>query len=76
MNMRTHTQTHTWAGILLVLATGLIHGVEGPANYHEAASKGYSSSSTLPGPWCRRGASLAARRCGAGHSACCSAPGP
>jgi len=40
MNMRTHNQTHTWAGILLVLATGLIHGVEGPANYHEAAYKG------------------------------------
>jgi len=40
MNTRTHTQTHTWAGILLVLATGLIHGVEGPANYHEAAYKG------------------------------------
>ncbi len=40
MNTHTHTQTHTWAGILLVLATGLIHGVEGPANYHEAAYKG------------------------------------
>ena len=40
MNTRTHTQTHTWAGILLVLATGLMHGVEGPANYHEAAYKG------------------------------------
>ena len=40
--MHTHTppQTHTWAGILLVLATGLMHGVEGPAHYHEAASKG------------------------------------
>src|SRR5262249_26252138 len=40
MNTRTHPQTHTWAGILLVLATGLIHGVEGPTNYHEAAYKG------------------------------------
>jgi len=40
MNTRTHTQTHTWAGILLVLATGLIHVVEGPANYYEAAYKG------------------------------------
>src|SRR5262249_40992716 len=40
MNTRTPTQTHTWAGILLVLATGLIHVVEGPANYHEAAYKG------------------------------------
>ena len=40
MNTRTHTQAHTWAGILLVLATGLIHVVEGPANYHEAAYKG------------------------------------
>jgi len=40
MNTHTHTQTHTWAGILLVLATGLMHGVEGPANYHEAAYKG------------------------------------
>jgi len=40
MNTHTHTQTHTWAGILLVLATGLIHGVEGPAHYHEAAYQG------------------------------------
>src|SRR6266487_764398 len=40
MNTRTHTQTRAWAGILLVLATGLIHVVEGPANYHEAAYKG------------------------------------
>jgi hypothetical protein len=40
MHTHTPTQTHTWAGILLVLATGLMHGVEGPAHSHEAASKG------------------------------------
>ena len=40
MKTQTLSQTRTWAGILLVLATGLIHGVEGPANYHEAAYKG------------------------------------
>src|SRR5262249_61521368 len=40
MHTYTLSRTRTWAGILLVLATGLIHGVEGPANYHEAAYKG------------------------------------
>ncbi len=40
MNTRTLVRTRTWAGLMLVLATGLIHGVEGPANYHEAAYKG------------------------------------
>ena len=29
-----------WAGILLVLATGLIHLIEGPENYEEVAYKG------------------------------------
>jgi len=29
-----------WAGIILVLATGLIHLIEGPENYEEAAYKG------------------------------------
>jgi hypothetical protein len=40
--MHTHTRfrTRTWTGLLLVLATGLIHGVEGPAHYHEAAYQG------------------------------------
>src|SRR5215467_432201 len=40
MNTPTLSRTRTWAGILLVLATGLIHAVEGPANSHEAAYKG------------------------------------
>jgi len=40
MNTRTLVRTRTWAGLMLVLATGLIHVVEGPANYHEAAYKG------------------------------------
>lgn len=40
MNTHTLVRTRTWAGILLVLATGLIHGVEGPAHYHEAAYQG------------------------------------
>ena len=40
MNTHTLVRTRTWAGLMLVLATGLIHGVEGPANYHEAAYKG------------------------------------
>jgi hypothetical protein len=40
MNTHTRSRTQTWAGILLVLATGLIHGVEGPAHYHEAAYEG------------------------------------
>jgi hypothetical protein len=40
MNTHTLARTRTWAGILLVLATGLIHGVEGPAHYHEAAYQG------------------------------------
>jgi len=29
-----------WAGIILVLATGLIHLIEGPENYEEVAYKG------------------------------------
>src|SRR5712691_6701144 len=40
MNTRTLVRTRTWDGLMLVLATGLIHGVEVPANYHEAAYKG------------------------------------
>ncbi len=40
MNTSILFRTRTWAGILLVLATGLIHGVEGPAHYHEAAYEG------------------------------------
>ena len=40
MHTQTLSRTRTWAGLMLVLATGLIHGVEGPANYHEAAYKG------------------------------------
>jgi len=40
MNTHTLVRTRTWAGLMLVLAIGLIHGVEGPANYHEAAYKG------------------------------------
>jgi hypothetical protein len=40
MNTPRLSRTQTWAGILLVLATGLIHGVEGPAHYHEAAYEG------------------------------------
>ena len=40
MNTPRLSRTQTWAGILLVLATGLMHGVEGPAHSHEAASKG------------------------------------
>jgi hypothetical protein len=40
MYTRPLSQTRTWAGIILVLATGLIHGIEGPAHYHEAAYQG------------------------------------
>ena len=40
MNTHTLSRTRTWAGLVLVLATGLIHGVEGPAHYHEAAYQG------------------------------------
>jgi len=40
MNTPILSRTPTWAGILLVLATGLMHGVEGPAHYHEAAYEG------------------------------------
>src|SRR2546428_12419751 len=40
MNTRTLVRTCTWAGLMLVLATGRIHVVEGPATYHEAAYKG------------------------------------
>ena len=40
MNTHTRSRTRTWAGIVLVLATGLMHGVEGPTHYHEAAYQG------------------------------------
>jgi hypothetical protein len=40
MNTQALSRTRTWAGLVLVLATGLIHGVEGPAHYHEAAYQG------------------------------------
>jgi hypothetical protein len=40
MNTQILSRTRTWAGLVLVLATGLIHGVEGPAHYHEAAYQG------------------------------------
>jgi hypothetical protein len=40
MNTHTRSRTRTWACIVLVLATGLMHGVEGPAHYHEAAYEG------------------------------------
>ena len=40
MNTYPLSRTRTWAGILLVLATGLMHGVEGPAHYHEATYEG------------------------------------
>src|SRR2546428_12161744 len=40
MSTQTLSRTRTWAGLMLELATGLIHVVEGPANYHEAAYKG------------------------------------
>src|SRR5215470_19616584 len=40
MNTQTLSRIRTWSGIVLVLATGLIHGVEGPAHYHEAAYQG------------------------------------
>ena len=34
------SKTLIWAGIILVLAAGLIHLIEGPENYEEAAYKG------------------------------------
>jgi hypothetical protein len=40
MNTPILSRTRTWAGLVLVLATGLIHGVEGPAHSHEAAYQG------------------------------------
>ena len=40
MNTQALSRTRTWAGLVLVLATGLMHGVEGPAHYHEAAYQG------------------------------------
>src|SRR2546425_549524 len=40
MNTQALSRTRTWAGLVLGLATGLIHGVEGPAHYHEAAYQG------------------------------------
>ena len=40
MNRITVSRGLVWAGIILVLATGLIHLIEGPENYEEAAYKG------------------------------------
>ena len=40
MSKITASRTLVWAGIILVLATGLIHLIEGPENYAEAAYKG------------------------------------
>ena len=40
MNRVNVSKTLVWAGIILVLATGLIHLIEGPENYEEAAYKG------------------------------------
>lgn len=40
MSKLTLSRTLVWAGIILVLATGLIHLIEGPENYEEAAYKG------------------------------------
>lgn len=40
MNRLTLSKTLVWAGILLVLAVGLIHLVEAPENYEESAYKG------------------------------------
>jgi hypothetical protein len=40
MNKLTLSKALVWTGIILVLATGLIHLIEGPENYEEAAYKG------------------------------------
>lgn len=40
MNRLTLSKTLVWTGIALIVATGLIHLVEGPENYEEAAYKG------------------------------------
>lgn len=40
MGKITASKALVWAGIILVLATGLIHLIEGPENYEEAAYKG------------------------------------
>ena len=40
MNRITVSRGLIWAGIILVLATGLIHLAEGPENYEEVAYKG------------------------------------
>lgn len=40
MGKITLSKTLVWSGIILVLATGLIHLIEGPENYEEAAYKG------------------------------------
>lgn len=40
MNRITLSKTMVWVGIILVLATGLIHLVEAPENYEEVAYKG------------------------------------
>src|SRR5690349_11100292 len=40
MNRTNVSKTLVWIGIILVLATGLIHLIEGPENYEEAAYKG------------------------------------
>ena len=75
--MNTHTPRHTrgpascWCSPLASCMGS--RGRRTPTRRRRRAS---SSSSTLPEPWWQRGASLAARRCGAGRLACCSAPGP
>jgi len=40
MNKVNLSRGLVWAGIILVLATGLIHLIEGPENYEEVAYKG------------------------------------
>jgi len=40
MNRIAAPKTLVWIGIVLVLATGLIHLIEGPENYEEVAYKG------------------------------------
>jgi peptidoglycan/LPS O-acetylase OafA/YrhL len=40
MNRIMTSKTLMWIGIVLVLATGLIHLIEGPDNYDETAYKG------------------------------------
>ena len=40
MKRLTLSKTLVWAGIALIIATGLIHLIEAPENYEEAAYKG------------------------------------